>query len=77
MEIEKFLTKFEKTRVLGQRAEQISRGAPPMVDITGIYDALEIAEKELFEKKIPINIIRTYSDGTKEVISVNDLHDLT
>ena len=45
------LSKFEKVRILGQRAEQISMGAPPLVDITGLTDALSIAEKEFLEQK--------------------------
>ena len=45
------LTKFEKVRILGQRANQLSLGATPLVDITGITDALSIAEKEFNELK--------------------------
>lgn len=57
------LNKFEKVRILGQRATQISMGAPPMVDITGLTDALSIAEKELKEHKIPLIIKRTFPNG--------------
>ena len=57
------LNKFEKVRILGQRATQISMGAPPMVDITGLTDALSIAEKELKEHKIPLTIKRTFPNG--------------
>lgn len=69
-----YLTKFEKTRVLGQRAEQISCGAPPLVDIKGITDPLEIAQKELKEGKIPIKIIRTYPNGEQKSFSVSDMY---
>lgn len=68
-----YMTKFEKTRILGQRADQISRGAPPMVDITGMNDAMSIAEKELKEKKIPLKIIRTYPNGEVKEISVSEM----
>jgi DNA-directed RNA polymerase I, II, and III subunit RPABC2 len=62
--MENRLSKFEKVRIIGQRAEQISLGAPIMVDINGLTDALSIAEKEFAEKKIPFIIERTYPDGT-------------
>jgi len=67
------LNKFEKVRVLGARAEQISLGAPPMVDISGLTNALDIAEKELKEKKIPLIIKRTYPDGSEKEFRVKDM----
>jgi DNA-directed RNA polymerase I, II, and III subunit RPABC2 len=53
-----YLTKYERVRVLGTRATQISLGAPPTIDITGMTDSLSIAERELELRLIPI-IIRT------------------
>ena len=61
-----FLTKYERARVLGTRALQISMNAPVMVDIAGETDPLKIAEKELREKKIPIVIRRYLPDGSHE-----------
>ena len=56
----KYLTKYEKARVLGARALQISKNAPVMVNLDpGEWDPLKIAEKELLAKKIPF-IIRRY-----------------
>eukprot|EP01083_Nonionella_stella_P282686 961936_1 len=46
-----YLTKYEKARILGTRALQISMGAPVMVEMVGETDPLEIAQKELREKK--------------------------
>ena len=65
-----YLTKFEKIRVLGARATQISEGAPPAVDTTGLTDAMSIAKKELSENKLPLVIQRTYPDGTVVEIPV-------
>ena len=62
--MENRLSKFEKVRILGQRAEQISMGAPPLVDIKGLTDALSISEKEFIERKIPFIVERTYPDGS-------------
>jgi DNA-directed RNA polymerase I, II, and III subunit RPABC2 len=57
------ITKYEKVRLLGQRASQLSNGAPPMVDISGMRDPLKIAEKEYNCGKIPLKIIRTMPNG--------------
>lgn len=66
------LTKFECVRLVGQRAEYLARGAPAMVDTTGMTDALAIAEKELAAKKIPLTVRRIYPDGSVVEISVMD-----
>jgi DNA-directed RNA polymerase I, II, and III subunit RPABC2 len=71
---EQTLTKFEKARVIGQRAMQLSLGAPPLVDITGMQDALEIAKKELRENKIPIIIRRTYPNGETREFAVSEMN---
>lgn len=63
------LTKYERVRVIGERAQQIAKGAPALVDITGITNSLDIAKKEYISGVIPITIIRTYPNGkTKEII---------
>lgn len=49
----RYLTKYERARVLGTRALQISMNAPVMVDLDGETDPLRIAEKELRERKNP------------------------
>lgn len=72
--MDNYMTKFEKARILGQRADQISKGAKPMVDITGMSDALAIAEKELRERQIPFKIRRTYPNGEVKDIPINELN---
>jgi DNA-directed RNA polymerase subunit K/omega len=67
------LSKFEKVRILGQRAEQISMGAPPLVNITGLSDALSIAEKEFLEHKIPFIIERTFPTGKIKKIPLSEI----
>lgn len=69
----KYLTKYERARVLGTRALQISMNAPVMVDLDGETDSLKIAEKELRERKIPIIIRRYLPDGSYEDWSVDEL----
>lgn len=61
-----FMTKYEKARVLGTRALQISMNAPPLVDLEGETDPLQIAMKEFHQKKIPLIVRRYLPDGSYE-----------
>ena len=69
----RYLTKYERARVLGTRALQISMNAPVMVDLDGETDPLKIAMKELRERKIPIIIRRYLPDGSHEDWSIDEL----
>lgn len=70
----RFLTKYEKARIIGARALQISKNAPVMVDIEpGEWDPIKIAEKELIERKIPFIIRRYLPDGSFEDWKVDEL----
>ena len=69
----RYLTKYERARVLGTRALQISMNAPVMVDLDGETDPLRIAEKELRERKIPIIVRRYLPDGSHEDWSIDEL----
>lgn len=68
-----YLTKYERARVLGTRALQISMNAPVMVDLEGETDPLKIAQKELRERKIPIVIRRYLPDGSFEDWGIDEL----
>ncbi len=47
------LSKYEKTRIIGQRAKQIENGSAPFIKVhTNVIDAMLIAEEELKQKKI-------------------------
>ena len=46
-------TRFEKARIVGARALQISLGAPILVDSTGMIDPVDIAMKEYDAGVIP------------------------
>ena len=72
-----FLTKFEKTRIIGQRAKQIETGSKPFVEVPhNIIDSYLIAELELQQRKIPFIIRRPLPDGTCEYWDVNDLENI-
>mmetsp|Transcript_7072 Transcript_7072/g.31219 ORF Transcript_7072/g.31219 Transcript_7072/m.31219 type:complete len:128 (+) Transcript_7072:4936-5319(+) len=69
----RYMTKYERARILGTRALQISMGAPILVELEGETDPLVIAQKELREKKIPITVRRYLPDGSYEDWNVDDL----
>lgn len=73
MSINYRMTKYEKVRVLSIRAEQLSMGAQPCVDIGNLSCVMEIAEKELLEKCIPIIIIRKFPNGSILEIPVSSM----
>jgi DNA-directed RNA polymerase I, II, and III subunit RPABC2 len=73
-----YLTKYEKARILGQRAKQIEGGAKPLVKIPeNIVDSYIIAELELKEKKIPFIIRRPIPGGACEYWNLKDLEMIT
>jgi DNA-directed RNA polymerase I, II, and III subunit RPABC2 len=61
-----YLTKYERARILGTRASQISYNAPILVHLEGEYDPLALAEKELRQRRIPMIIRRHLPDSTYE-----------
>lgn len=68
------LTKYEKTRVLGQRAKQLNSGSQPYISVSeNIIDGYLIAEMELKEKKIPFIIRRPLPNGKSEYWKLKDL----
>jgi DNA-directed RNA polymerase subunit K/omega len=73
-----YLTKYEKARILGQRAKQINSGSPPFVKVPeNVIDGYIIAELELKEKKIPFIIRRPLPNGGSEYWSLKDLEDIS
>jgi DNA-directed RNA polymerase I, II, and III subunit RPABC2 len=69
-----YMTKYERARVLGTRALQISMNAPVMVELDqGESDPLEIAGKELRAGRVPFTIRRFLPDGTYEDWGVHEL----
>jgi len=52
-------TRFERARILGARALQISLGAPILIDVAPtLVDPVEIAELEFAADRIPITVRR-------------------
>ena len=67
------LTRFEKARIMGARALQLSLGAPTFIDIpVSSATSLDISMKELEERVIPITIRRVIPNGDYQNIPLFD-----
>ena len=68
------LTKYERTRVLGQRSKQIESGAKPFIKVPeSVIDSYVIAELELKARVIPFIIKRPIPNGSCEYWNLKDL----
>jgi DNA-directed RNA polymerase I, II, and III subunit RPABC2 len=69
-----FLTNFEKTKIIGLRANQISKGSVPFISVPRhITDVRDIARLELEQKRLPFIIKRPLPNGTFEYWRISDL----
>jgi len=66
------LTRFEKARIMGARALQLSLGAPVFIEIPkNATTSLEIAMEELKQRVIPIVIKRTLPNGDYQHLPID------
>jgi DNA-directed RNA polymerase I, II, and III subunit RPABC2 len=72
-----FITRYEKARILGERAKQLNAGAKPMIEVdVNVIDGYLIALKEFEQKKIPFIIKRPLPNGGVEYWKFKDLEIL-
>jgi len=72
-----FITKYERARILGERAKQINMGAKPLIEIgPDVIDGYLIAENEFTQKKIPFIIKRPMPNGGCEYWKFKDLESI-
>lgn len=68
------LTKYEKTRIISERVQQISNGGIPFISNPESYSSVyDIALKELSMKKLPFIIKRTINENKYELWKLEDL----
>ena len=68
------LTRFERARIVGARALQVSLGAPILVPLPDdVVDPIDVAVVELREKVLPLTIRRTLPEGSYQDIPLIDL----
>jgi DNA-directed RNA polymerases I, II, and III subunit RPABC2 len=69
-----FLTNYEKTKIIGLRANQLSKGSAPFVAVPKhITDVKDIAKLELEQKRLPFIIKRPLPNGKFEYWRLVDL----
>jgi DNA-directed RNA polymerase subunit K/omega len=69
-----FLTNYEKTKIIGLRANQLSKGSAPFVAVPKhITDVKDIAKLELEQKRLPFIIKRPLPNGQFEYWRLADL----
>lgn len=72
-----FVTRYEKARILGERAKQLNAGARSFVEVDeNVIDGYLIALKEFEEKQIPFIIKRPLPNGGCEYWKLRDLEIL-
>lgn len=70
-----YLTIFEKTKILGFRANQLAQGCKPFINPvpSHLTDVLEIAALELEQRRLPYILKRPMPDGSFEYVRLSDL----
>ena len=65
------ITRFEKARIVGARALQLSMGAPLLIEpLAGSTSSMDLALKELEAKILPITIRRRLPNATFQDIPI-------
>ena len=68
------MSKYEYTKVLGMRAQQITMGAEPLITITNdMKSAIEVAEEELRQRKTPYIIARKINNKKTYFWKIEDM----
>mgnify|MGYP001247696489 CR=1 FL=1 len=68
------LTKYEKTKILGLRAQQIATGCPVFTEIPdGMTNVIDIAKKELNERKIPFIVKRKIKENEYDYWKLDEM----
>ena len=71
------LTKYEKARIIGARAEQLAAGSESYIPLDEtIVNGKTIALMEFEQKKIPFIIARPLPNGSTEYWHVSDLENI-
>jgi len=69
-----FLTLYEKTKIIGFRANQLAQGAAAYITVPDhVRDVTEIARMELEQKRLPFIVKRPMPDGTFEYWRLSEM----
>ena len=73
-----YYTKYEQVTLIGTRAQQLAEGSKPLVSLDGMMTSdprfvWNVAEKEVYEHKLPFIIHRRLPHGVSEYWSATEL----
>lgn len=73
-----YLTRYERARIIGVRAFQITMGVPPLVspEVVGSKDPVDIARYEVDHGILPVSVFRYHTSGYGQAIPLKVLLDL-
>lgn len=73
---EPVLSRYERARVVGARALQVSQGAPVLIDVDSEeFQPITVAKQELKARVLPVGFMRKIPNGTYQIIPVQWLKD--
>lgn len=75
------LSKYEIVSIIGQRSEQLARGAIPYINLssksyaylTTPFNPIEVAKEELRTRRMPLMLYRIMPDKTREYWRLDDM----
>lgn len=71
-----YLTRYERARIVGARALQISYGAPSLIDFGSTnLSPIDMARRELDLRVLPLGIQRKLPTGAFQIIPIQWLKD--
>ena len=72
----KYLTQYERTKILGNRTNQLIKGSKPLVKVNKTINYFEIAKLELETGMIPYKIKRVLPNGKVEIWDIEEFVNL-
>jgi DNA-directed RNA polymerase I, II, and III subunit RPABC2 len=73
---EPVLTRYERARVVGARALQVSQGAPVLIDVeSDDFRPIEVAKLELKARVLPVGMARRIPNGQYQILPIQWLKD--
>jgi DNA-directed RNA polymerase I, II, and III subunit RPABC2 len=67
------MNRYEYTEIISIRAKQIEDGGPCFTNIENLTDPIEMAEKEMRDRKCPLDITRMLSENVGELWHANEM----
>lgn len=67
------MTLYEFSEIIGIRTLQIEKGSPIFTDVEDLFDAYDMAIKELFDRKCPLMVIRKTGMYEQEEWKANEM----